>query len=87
MSAREDYDRDRRRDDLREAAIDELLAPDATTEEQQRAIFDAGFAACRAMGDNHIHYRGEQADRIFAKAMKRLARQVSGVESTHPNAS
>jgi hypothetical protein len=38
----------------------------------ERAIFDAGFAACKGMGDNHIHYHGEQADRIFTAAIVRL---------------
>jgi hypothetical protein len=36
--------------------------------DRQRQLFDAGFAAARAMGDNALHYHGEQADRIYEKA-------------------
>jgi hypothetical protein len=59
------YDADR----LREAIAAVETAPASA---DPRQIFDAGFAACRAYGDNHFHYRGEQADRVFAKAMERL---------------
>jgi hypothetical protein len=59
------YDADR----LRESITAVEAAPASA---DPRQIFDAGFAACRAYGDNHFHYRGEQADRVFAKAMERL---------------
>ena len=49
----------------------------ASAGERDRAIFDAGFAACRAYGDNHFHYRGEQADRVFAKAMEKIGAHVA----------
>lgn len=39
---------------------------------RDRAIFDAGFRACRSFGDNHAHYHGEQADRVFASAMEEI---------------
>jgi putative transposase len=69
-------------------AVAYLDATEATTaarpawEGEARKIFDAGFAACRGYGDNHFHYRGEQADRVFAKAMERL-----GIPLTLPAAS
>jgi Na+-translocating ferredoxin:NAD+ oxidoreductase RNF subunit RnfB len=37
-----------------------------------REVFDDGFRACRAYGDNAHHHHGEQADRVFAASMKRL---------------
>ncbi len=37
-----------------------------------REIFDAGFRHGVMAGDNHIHHHGEQADRIFERAMEKL---------------
>src|SRR3990167_7809854 len=37
---------------------------------RERAIFDAGFECCRTYGDNFIHYKGEQADRLFSRQME-----------------
>lgn len=43
-----------------------------STSFRERMLFDAGFRACRAMGDNAFHYRGEQADRIYAKCFEEI---------------
>lgn len=42
------------------------------TTDRDRQIFDAGFAACRSYGDNHFHFHGAQADKVFASAMMRI---------------
>lgn len=41
-----------------------------------REIFDAGFRHGVLAGDNHIHYHGEQADRIFERAIKALRKMA-----------
>jgi hypothetical protein len=60
-------------DDDRDALeVGVIRTPNIDHEPTEREIFDAGFAACRSYGDNHIHYRGQQADQVFAAAMARL---------------
>lgn len=59
------------------AAITEATTPQvdcgkAVDRETARRIFDAGFIACGQYGDNQIHYRGEQADRVFMAHMDKL---------------
>lgn len=59
-------------------ALRDHPADDPDGMKRVRAVFDAGFNACRGYGDNHHHYRGEQADSIFAVAMKRLGIELKG---------
>ena len=53
-------------------ATEQLAAKERECESNYRKVFDAGFDVCAGYGDNRVHYRGEQADRVFAKAMSAL---------------
>ena len=37
-----------------------------------RSAWDAGFALCRAYGNNHAHFAGEQKERQWQKALAAL---------------
>ncbi len=60
-----------------EQLLSALRQQEAVTlpDSERKRIFDAGFRACRGMGDNWSHYRGIQALRIFKAAMTNLARE------------
>ena len=55
------------------------IAPDEPSRHDlYRKIFDAGFKECRLYADNFIHYQGDQADKVFAKAMSKIGIEIPG---------
>lgn len=68
-----------------EEALSALRSPGEGEKPLAREIFDAGFRACRFFGDNHAHYQGEQADRVFETTMTRLNAEAFPLKANPPS--